>query len=408
MSSYFENLKASFNAAFNSYIKTGQIKKVHYVDDESNISKKHPEYDVVMFDNLGGQTILRNVRSANMLSGFNDYEETILEPSEVALEGKLEDSNTPDKKNGAYVLVAFIDGNYSNPVILAGLDHPGADAEFTKEKQINRFRRFRGLEQRVNKNGELEMSFTGVKNPDGTPVNPDQTPITFKVGLDGTLTSDSGHRIIFSSGDDGDRLVIRTNRDQIFQIEDTEGQEAISVIHKSGALLTVNDVGSVQFVGANGNYLYLNSESDEVSLVQSEGNMISMIPDAITLAHKGGSDIVSIGDGQIQMSSGGSISLQPAGFGVNAGTIEMKDTLQAGLKVNNGQVALGGPAAEVLDLMDQTLTQLITLTTAMATETHIGNLGYPTAPPLNAASYAAAQAQLTIIQVLLNLIKGSL
>lgn len=89
------------------------------------------------------------------------------------------------------------------------------------------------------------------------------------------------------------------------------------------------------------------------------------------------------------------------------GMLVLKASL-AELKLDQGKVALGGPTAELLDLFDQTLTQLITLTTSMTTETHLGNLGYPTSVPLNAASYLAVMQSLTMIQTLLITIKGSL
>lgn len=90
-----------------------------------------------------------------------------------------------------------------------------------------------------------------------------------------------------------------------------------------------------------------------------------------------------------------------------AGAMTLKASL-AELKLDKGKVALGGPTAELLDLFNQTLTQLITLTTSMSIETHLGNLGYPTSVPINAASYLAVMQSLTLIQVLLATIKGTL
>jgi hypothetical protein len=80
----------------------------------------------------------------------------------------------------------------------------------------------------------------------------------------------------------------------------------------------------------------------------------------------------------------------------------------AKLKLSQGRVALGGPVAETLDIIDQTLAQLVQLTTAMSLETHIGNLGFPTSPPINAASYIAVDVSITLIRVLLATIKGTL
>ena len=102
---------------------------------------------------------------------------------------------------------------------------------------------------------------------------------------------------------------------------------------------------------------------------------------------------------------------------MNTGKIEQSAALlwsaedSAGAKVNldGGLVAIGNSAGEVLDLFDQTLDILIALTTSMAKETHIGNLGYPSAPPSNVDDYIKATAELNDkIKAILALVKGSL
>lgn len=118
----------------------------------------------------------------------------------------------------------------------------------------------------------------------------------------------------------------------------------------------------------------------------------------------------------IEMPTGDQFKMTPTdGIVINAnsdvkinsltGNIEADGSLGK-LKLGAGKVGLGGPAAELLDLYDQLLQQLDTLLTSMATETHLGNLGYPSGPPLNAAAYAAVQAQIAIIKALLGTIKG--
>lgn len=81
----------------------------------------------------------------------------------------------------------------------------------------------------------------------------------------------------------------------------------------------------------------------------------------------------------------------------------------AALNITGGKVALGNSSAELLDLFDQTLQVLIDLTTSMATETHIGNLGYPSSPPQNLSDYTSALSTLQgTIKTALGQIKGSL
>jgi hypothetical protein len=83
----------------------------------------------------------------------------------------------------------------------------------------------------------------------------------------------------------------------------------------------------------------------------------------------------------------------------------------AGWKVNPaGQVAIGGPSAELLDLFDQMLQVMDTFFEAISTETHLGNLGYPSGPPLDpvATVYTDVKTEMEQIKTLLNTIKGSL
>lgn len=89
------------------------------------------------------------------------------------------------------------------------------------------------------------------------------------------------------------------------------------------------------------------------------------------------------------------------------GSVEIAGT-EGKLKLFAGKVGLGGPSAEVLDLFSQTLGLLSTLGTSLSTETHLGNLGYPTSPPLNAASYTQFMAQIEVIKALLTTIKGGI
>lgn len=90
-----------------------------------------------------------------------------------------------------------------------------------------------------------------------------------------------------------------------------------------------------------------------------------------------------------------------------AGDVMLNGSL-AKMKLSQGKVALGGPAAELLDLFDQFIDVVKTVFDVLALETHTGNLGYPTSPPLNAAQYTQASVLATQIKTLLGTIKGSL
>lgn len=141
----------------------------------------------------------------------------------------------------------------------------------------------------------------------------------------------------------------------------------------------------------------IDGATDALSMTSAFGDKISVAAiDGIQMSTPAaGGTAISMNTGKIE---------QSAALGWSA-----EDLLGAKVNLTNGLVAIGNSAGEVLDLFDQTLDILIDLTTSMAKETHIGNLGYPTAPPSNVADYIKATLDLNIkIKAILAAVKGSL
>jgi hypothetical protein len=197
------------------------------------------------------------------------------------------------------------------------------------------------------------------------------------------------------------------------------------MLSKAGALLNMTPDGSM-ILNTEAGAITFNTEDTSITISQKDGNMVGLTTEGVQIAHKDGEDLITVEKGKVQLTTGGSLTYSTSGFGIDTGSFAVKDnvgdeiamanneiyalnSLGAGWKVNAaGQVAIGGPTAELLDLVDQTLDQIIDTLTALSNEKHTGNLGYPTSPPLNAASYIAAQTQVTLIKTLLATIKGSL
>lgn len=79
---------------------------------------------------------------------------------------------------------------------------------------------------------------------------------------------------------------------------------------------------------------------------------------------------------------------------------------QAKAVFGKGKFELSGPAGGLMENLSKSLQELIDLTTAMQTEVHVGNMGYPTAPPTNAAQYAKAMTALTGIKTVVDILKA--
>lgn len=104
-------------------------------------------------------------------------------------------------------------------------------------------------------------------------------------------------------------------------------------------------------------------------------------------------NVETIGDVNVK-STLGAINIAATAQDVNVqadiGNVSVKATVgdlllegsQAKAKFGKGQIGLGSATAELLDLFQQTLKQMIATMQAIGQMTHIGNLGYNTSPPV--------------------------
>jgi hypothetical protein len=86
--------------------------------------------------------------------------------------------------------------------------------------------------------------------------------------------------------------------------------------------------------------------------------------------------------------------------------IKLKEVTGGTLNLSLGKVALGNPAIELLNLVDQILVQLNNTELGIASHIHGSAVG-PTSPPMNASVFVQAQAQLMAIKAQLAIITGS-
>lgn len=404
--SYFNQSGGDDTYDIGNQLMLGQVEKIHYIDDTTNVSKQYVEYDVSVRDSHGGQTLLRNIRKLELLGGSNDFSEVILEANDFAAEGKLEQANLFKNKNGSVVIVGYINGNFEKPFILGALAHPKTTGS-ALAKGVHKSSEFRGFKQEIDKDGNLTLTALGAKTPDGKPADLTFTPLTLRIGKNGTIETATGHKITFGTEQGKQQIKIQTSANQLFIIDDTTGIESISMLQKKGGLINIDKDGSVTATSADGNLLFLNAVAGEASLIQKNGTMLALSATAATLSDSSGKQIISVNEDTVQITSSKDVTTQTSGYGVQAGTVDLKDTLGAGLKIANGMVALGGPTAELLDLVDQIIDSIVKSNTAAAAiivPTAVG----PSGPPTNAALFTAEIAALTAIKILLTTIKGTL
>ncbi len=396
LQSYFNQGSVGEVYSHGGQLMLGQVEKIHYVKDATNRSKQFIEYDVSVRDAHGGQSLLRNLRKMEGLGGANDYSETVLEANDYASDGKLNQGNIFKNKNGTLVIVACINKSFDKPFILGAFAHPktigGALAT-----GVHKASEFRGVKQEIDKDGNFTLTVQGAKTAKGEAADTTVTPVTFRIGKDGTITTATGHKIAIISEAGKQQIKIQTSANQLFVIDDTTGNETITMLQKQGGMVNITKDGSISITSADGNLLFLNAVDGEASLIQKDGTILSLTNAGITIGDKTGQQILAITDGKIQMSSSGEISNQASAFGVDAGTVELKDQATGVIRLSNGLVAIGKPGAELLDLVDQTLDEFINNAPALVT----------TVMGPGALSPAIVTA-LGLIKIALTTIKGSI
>lgn len=304
----------------------GQVEKVHFVDDPSNVSKTFVEYDVSVRDAKGGQSVYRNVRKQDMLGGGNDFDETVIEPNEFAYSGKLDPSNFFKNKNGTMVLIDFTDGSKDRPVIVGVFQHPkrvGAK----RTDGVRKKGEFRGVQWEINKDGELTITVVGNRGPDGKLKREGTGPTVLKIDKTGAVT-------------------LSDNKDQTFKMDRVSKTISFS----------------------NGTTITFDGENDKISMAMTGGSKVIVDGDAdvITLETVGGAKAELDGaSDKITLTAGELLSDNATEFTTTAPTVNLGSASPA-------------EAAAIASKVETRLTAienaLATLSSLFATHTHLAGV----------------------------------
>lgn len=169
--------------------------------------------------------------------------------------------------------------------------------------------------------------------------------------------------------------VIRTASGHVVQLDDTEGKEAVTVRHKGGAQIKVDQDGSVLIANQTNAFLWLNAKDGETTLADENGCYITLKADGAVISSKEGNAFVELKDGKAKLVADGI-------------TLAAKEMV-----LESGSIALGKGASESALLGD-------TFVTLFATHTHPSGMG-PTGTPLPPIQPLppAAQGKSTVVKV---------
>jgi hypothetical protein len=98
-----------------------------------------------------------------------------------------------------------------------------------------------------------------------------------------------------------DNRVIQTPAGHTIEIKDKDGEEKITIRHKTNAFVAIDKDGSVMMGAKNGSTVVLNAKDGNVMVVESNGNTISLQDDSIVLMNKGGAATLEMKGGVVQI-----------------------------------------------------------------------------------------------------------
>ncbi len=98
-----------------------------------------------------------------------------------------------------------------------------------------------------------------------------------------------------------DNRVIHTPSGHTIEIMDKKDEEKITIRHNSNAFVAIDKDGGVLIGAKNGSTVVLNAKKNNIMIVESNGNTISMQDDSIVLMNKDGKATLEMKGGVVQI-----------------------------------------------------------------------------------------------------------
>jgi hypothetical protein len=166
---YFEKI---FNK---TALVVGIIIRVYEVDDEKNTNKNIPEYDVLVVQQNGLESmepiIYKNCINVEAFGGKADFFEYKMRPVDNAVQNNQKavlDINFKEQ-HGNMVLLLCLDGSTDKGVIIKSITHKGRKTKLTKEAGLHLEGEYNGLNWKIDKEGALTVTFKSKTNNEGIP-----------------------------------------------------------------------------------------------------------------------------------------------------------------------------------------------------------------------------------------------
>lgn len=193
----------SIGGEFDSYgksfsdvtLKVGIVLKKYETDDDNNISKAYPEYDVLAISqeqDMGTASVIyKRCQVLQSFGGIADFtEHKLRQPEKDPLKPK--EGSDPREENGSVVLLLCLHGSQDNGIILGALQHPKRETTLTPDKEHHLEGEFNGVNWQINKDGELTLTYKSKTDNDGNPQDETSGGSFVKISKDGSIEINDG------------------------------------------------------------------------------------------------------------------------------------------------------------------------------------------------------------------------
>ena len=334
------------------------VTEVLFVDSPRNLTRNSPNprvlYNCVILGGFRSGNTINNCRVQSTMGSPTAFYERVLKATTVQVgEGSL------SNHDGEIVYVEFVQGDRNFPVIV-GYDNSFAENPMigaNSEQGPRLLESFHGITTEINNVGEYSISRTG-----GT--FEEECFVPAEVEEPQALLQMFENLIKLANPNQSIELL---QEELMYQhsigenLEDPTYQEVIDG--------STNEIGTRSF--KSGLTITEDGQNDKMEILTKAG---------VRILVDGGND-----------------------------TVEIKDGGSGTLKITDNTVALGANGIELLQQISDSLSAIADWAQSVGgTHNHLGNLGYPTAPPTQTADYISLGTDLQAIMADIDSIKGSL
>ena len=274
------------------------ILEVIYIDDPRSVSRSMVEYNVKVDDGLKAG-FYNNVVALPNLGGIFNFSDKVYKGREKSFQNKNSldikcssslNTMTRFEHDGDQVVLGFLDGNVSAPIILGSWNNCNIYFPMARREDGTRFlEEFNGVRTEINKEGEWSLTYLGgVRDLKTKKTKRHNTaPTQMKIDKDGSFeltqatdVEQYGKKVTTNSV--LNKIKLSRNKtlhikigNHTVLVEDNAGKENIIITHKKGGKVVLDTQGNIKISTNGGHFMELSETGDKATLShKSEGKII--------------------------------------------------------------------------------------------------------------------------------------